>query len=132
MHSRIFVRGLRIPCRIGVSDEERARASELLVDVELEVDVRRAASSDNIEDTIDYRAVREILLEVAASREFRLVESFAVEGARALASVNGVRSVRIKVEKPGVPLGAAGAGVEVEMNSEEYMKSESSPSQSNS
>ncbi|MGC8613853.1 MAG: dihydroneopterin aldolase [Conexivisphaera sp.] len=115
MRSSVFVRNLRIPCRIGVSEEERIRRTELVVDVELGVDVERAAASDSIEDAVDYRRVREVLLDVAASREFRLVESFAVEGARALASIGGVVSLRIRVEKPGVPAGAAGAGVEIEM-----------------
>jgi len=115
MHSRIFVRGLEVPCRIGISEEERAQSRTLLVDVELEVDIEEAAISDDIAMTLDYRRVRDTVMEVAGSHEFRLVESFARNCAIALSNLRGVRSLRIRVEKPYAPRGAAGAGVEVEM-----------------
>lgn len=115
MRSRIFVRGLEVPCRIGVSEEERARPRTLIVDVELEVDMEGAATSDDIAMALDYRRVRDTVMEVAGSREFRLVESFARDCAIALSNLGGVRSLRIRVEKPRAMRGAAGAGVEVEM-----------------
>ncbi|MGC8970458.1 MAG: dihydroneopterin aldolase [Conexivisphaera sp.] len=115
MRSRIFVRGLAVECRIGVSGEERVTPRPLRVDVELEVDVEAAAEADDLRLTVDYRKVRDVVRGVAGSREFRLVESFAREVALALSGLDGVTSVRVRVEKPGVPRGAEGAGVEVEL-----------------
>ncbi len=115
MRSKIFVRGLMVPCRIGVTESERARQTILRVDLELLVDVEDAATSDDLEQSVDYRSARDLVLEVAGSREFKLLESFAYQVSLALRSLKGVEGVRVRVEKPGAPEGAEGAGVELEL-----------------
>lgn len=83
----------------GVSDTERARAQRFTVDVELEADLSRAARSDRLEDTVDYRRVYAIAKEVIEGEPARLVEALAGRIARKTIQVPGVRAATVRVAK---------------------------------
>jgi len=74
---RIVLEGMVFSGKHGVSDAERVRSQRFTVDVELEVDLARAARSDQIEDTIDYRRVRAIAKEVIEGEPAHLIETLA-------------------------------------------------------
>lgn len=101
MSDKILLSGVHLDCRIGVPPEERERPQELIVDVELGMDVRRAGASDRFEDTVDYAAVRDAMARVAGKRPYSLVESLAESMAAAvLREFAPVESVRVLVRKP--------------------------------
>jgi len=83
----------------GVSDAERARSQRFTVDIELEVDIARAARSDDIKDTIDYRRVRAIAKEVIEGESAHLVETLAGRIARKALLMSRVAAVTVKVTK---------------------------------
>jgi 7,8-dihydroneopterin aldolase/epimerase/oxygenase len=83
----------------GVSETERARSQRFIVDVELEADLSRAARSDRIEDTVDYRRVRAIAKEVIEGEAARLIETLAGRIARNVLQVPRVAAVSVKVTK---------------------------------
>ena len=62
MNDKILLSGVHLVCHIGVPDEERAQAQGLILDLEMGVDLRRAGASDRFEDTVDYAAVREVMI----------------------------------------------------------------------
>lgn len=97
----LSIEGLRVRCIIGVTDRERASVQELIVDLGVKVDFEKAAASDSIQDTVDYRALTRRVVEAAERSSFQLVESLAMHLARiALDEFARVEEVRVEVEKP--------------------------------
>lgn len=105
----VFVRDLRIDAVIGVYAWERDIRQTLVFDLEMAVDLERAAASDDIADAVDYGAVSERLREFVGASEYRLVETLAVRCAALLRDEFGVRWLRLTVNKRG----AVGAGTDV-------------------
>lgn len=96
---RIVLEGMVFSGKHGVSDAERVRSQRFTVDVELEVDLARAARSDQIEDTIDYRRVRAIAKEVIEGEPAHLIETLAGRIAGKALQMPRVAAVSVKVTK---------------------------------
>ncbi len=103
----LAVVGIRFQCIIGVTDRERERPQEIVTDLHVKVDFEKAAASDSIRDTVDYRALTRRLIAAGQSTRFRLVEALATHlGHVVLDDFPGVEEVRVEVEKPGALSGA--------------------------
>jgi dihydroneopterin aldolase len=101
---RIELRGLEIRGCHGVLEHERETGQPFLYDVELELPEPRA---DELEETVDYRAVAELVRELSDERRFQLLESLAAAVADGLLERFGkVERVRVRVRKPEVDPGA--------------------------
>ena len=74
---KIYIRDLRIPTIIGIYDWERQVRQTVSLDLEMATDIRKAASSDSIEDTLNYKAVAKRLIAFVGESEFQLVETLA-------------------------------------------------------
>lgn len=96
---RIVLEGMVFSGRHGVSDAERTRPQRFSVDIELESNLARAARSDQLEDTIDYRRLRAIAKEVIEGESAHLIETLAGRIARQALEVPRVESVTVKVTK---------------------------------
>lgn len=110
----IELRGLRVTAVVGVLAEERERAQPLELDLDLHVDLAAAASSDALEDTVDYGAVCDRAVEVVRASAPLLLERLAVEVGRAVLDVDDrVAEVDVVVRKlrPPVPHDLASSGV---------------------
>lgn len=99
----------------GVAATERDLGGRFQVDVELCLDLRPAGASDAIEDTVDYKAVYELVAEIQRSNRFRLLEAFAHAVAEGLLSSFAVDQVTVRVRKASVPLGGLIDHAEVEI-----------------
>jgi dihydroneopterin aldolase len=96
--------GLEVPGVHGVEPEERERPQLFLYDIWLEVS--EAATSDRLEDTVDYREVVDCVQSVSARRQFELLEAMAAAVAEALLGTFPIESARVRVRKPDVKLAA--------------------------
>jgi 7,8-dihydroneopterin aldolase/epimerase/oxygenase len=105
----VFVRDLRIDAVIGVYEWERQIRQTLILDIEMAVDLDRAAASDDIADAVDYKAVSDRLRAFVGASDFQLVETLAVRCAALVREEFGVGWLRLTVNKRG----AAGAGTDV-------------------
>lgn len=118
---RILLAGLRFPGRHGVLPDERADERPFEVDLEVSVDLRRAAETDRVEDTVDYALLREAVLAVGLGPSCALLETLAERMAAALLgafpAVTGVRLRLKKLTPPGMP-DVAYAAVEIERTRE--------------
>lgn len=102
MTDRISVLGLEVRGGIGVYDHEKGVDQRLVIDVELEVDLRAAAKADALAQTVDYDQVAEICREVVSARHHELIETVAETIAeRMLALAETVQGVTVRVDKPG-------------------------------
>ena len=111
---RIFLRGLTAQCIIGFIDWERRVKQTVVVDLEVPVDCRRAAVSDDVEDTVDYKKVAKRVLAYVEASEFKLVETLAHRLALLLIEEFGLEWVRICLNKPGAIRNSRDVGVVIE------------------
>lgn len=110
----IYLRELKIPCTIGVWEWERRIKQTVYIDLEMAFDLKTAAASDRIQDTLDYKAVSKRLKELIGSSEFRLVEALAEKVATIILSEFPVPWVRVRINKKGAVRNAADVGVVIE------------------
>ena len=91
----VFLRGLRIDTVIGIYGWERRTRQTLVFDLEMSADIARAAASDHIDDTLNYKSVAKRLIQFVGDSEFQLVETLAEHCARIIREEYGVRWVRL-------------------------------------
>jgi dihydroneopterin aldolase len=101
--SRISIVDLEVFCRVGVPDAERAQPQRLLLTVEMESDLSKAAKTDSITDTIDYFAVSQMLLKFGEGKSWKLIEKLAADIADAILSEFKPQSVTVEVKKFPIP-----------------------------
>lgn len=110
----VFLRGLRIETVIGIYDWEKEIKQPVVLDIEMSGDIARAAASDKIEDTLDYKAISKRLKQFVSESRFELVETLAERCAAIIREEFGVGWVRLKLDKVGAVSGAQGVGVIIE------------------
>lgn len=112
---RLTLKGMTFHGFTGVYPEERALGQPFEVDVELRLDLRRAAESDNLAATVDYGAVFLVTKRVVEEGRFHLIEALAGAIAAAVKAKTGVPEVVVRVRKPKAPLPGSFETVEVEL-----------------
>ena len=113
----IFIRDLRIDAVIGIYDWERSIRQAIRLDLEMATDIARAAATDSIEDTLNYKAVAKRVIAFVEQSEFQLVEALAEHCARIVLDEFPVDWVRLKLSKPGAVRGSSAVGVVIERSS---------------
>jgi dihydroneopterin aldolase len=111
---RIFLRGLSVDCIIGFIEWERRVRQTVIIDLEMPVDCRRAALSDDVADTLDYKKVAKRVIAFVAASQFNLVESLIQRTALLVLEEFGVEWVRLSINKPGAIRGSRDVGVTIE------------------
>jgi dihydroneopterin aldolase/D-erythro-7,8-dihydroneopterin triphosphate epimerase len=110
---RIYIRDLRVRCIIGIYPEERRALQEIEINVVMYADLRKAAATDNIEDTVDYKSVKKAIAAHVEVSQCLLVERLAQEIADICLAVRGVEGVQVTVDKPGALRFARSVAVEI-------------------
>jgi len=105
----IFLGGLQIETIIGIYDWERETKQTVILDIELAHDIKKAAATDDIEDTLDYGAVSERIRDFVEKSDFFLVERLAEEINAMIRKEFNVPWVKLVLNKKG----AIGAGCDV-------------------
>jgi dihydroneopterin aldolase len=101
---RIELRGLRALGVCGVLPEEQERPQPLEVDVDIEADLTAAGMSDDLDDTVDYGAVCELVERVITTETFFLIERLAERIAELILSDDRVLAVTVAVRKTRPPV----------------------------
>lgn len=111
---RVFIEDLRIQTVIGIFDWEREITQTISIDLQMAYDIRRAAETDDIDDTLDYKAVSKRLIQFVEASEFQLVEALAEHCARIVLDEFPVSWLRLKLSKPGAVRDSSAVGVIIE------------------
>lgn len=114
MSDRIFLRDLRTEAVIGIYDWERKIKQTISLDIELPTDVRRAARTDSIADTLDYKTMTKRVLAYVDASQFQLVETLAEGLAQLILRDFDVDWVRLSINKLGAIRGSRDVGVMIE------------------
>ncbi len=110
----IYLNDLKIETIIGIFDWERRIKQTISLDIAMATDIRRAATTDNIDDTLDYKAVAKRLIEFVSESEFQLVETLAERCTEILLNEFEIPWVRLKLNKTGAIRGARDVGILIE------------------
>ena len=116
----IFLTGLTTECIIGIWDWERKVRQKVVIDLEMGADIRKAAASDHIDDTLDYKRVSKRVLQFVGESQFQLVETMAENIAKLVVTEFAVPWVRVKLNKQGAIRGSRDVGILIERRREDY------------
>lgn len=111
---KIHIRDLLVRCIIGVYDSERENKQDVLINITLYADLRRACQTDNIEDTIDYKVIKKKIVSFVESSAFNLVERLAEKVAEICLENHNVRKVKVMIDKIGALRFARSVAIEIE------------------
>ncbi len=110
----IFLRGLAVECIIGFIEWERRVKQTVVIDLELPVDCARAASTDEVDDTLDYKKLAKRVIAFVEGSQFKLVETLAHRTALLILEEFGIEWVRLTLNKPGAIRSSRDVGVSIE------------------
>jgi dihydroneopterin aldolase len=116
----IFLTGLTTECIIGIWDWERKVKQKVVIDLEMGADIRKAAASDTIDDTLDYKRVSKRLLQFVGDSEFQLVETLTERIAQVIVTEFDVPWVRVRLNKQGAIRGSRDVGILIERRREDF------------
>ncbi len=97
----IKIENLRLRTIIGIYDWEKKNRQDLIINVTVDFDGSKAAKSDNIEDTFDYKAINKKIISFVETNDFNLLERVAAGICDMVFEEPAVRGASVKVEKPG-------------------------------
>ncbi|MGD8559244.1 MAG: dihydroneopterin aldolase [Gammaproteobacteria bacterium] len=110
----IYLNDLEIETIIGIFDWERRVKQKVRLDLHMAADIRKAAATDDIDDTVNYKSVAKRLIEFVEASEFQLVETLAERIAEICINEFAIPWVRVKLNKPGAVRYAGDVGVVIE------------------
>jgi|SRR5579862_3093596 len=110
---RIYLHGLKCECIIGFIDWERQVPQTVLLDLEFPCNCTRAASSDSVADTVDYKQIAKRVLAYVGESRFLLIETLAHRLALLLLKEFALEWIKIDLSKPGAIRHSRDVGVSI-------------------
>lgn len=110
----IFLHDMRVETTIGIWDWERKIRQTVSIDLDMSTDIRKAAASDDVADTLSYKSVAKRVQAFVAESSFQLVETLAEKIAALVMEEFAVAWIRVRVNKPGAIRTAKDVGVLIE------------------
>ena len=110
----VFLRGLAVETTIGFFEWERHVKQTVVLDLEIPVDCARAAATDTVDQTVDYKSIAKRCIDFIGKAEFHLVETLAHQLATTLLAEFDIGWIRLSINKPGAIRGSRDVGVSIE------------------
>jgi dihydroneopterin aldolase len=111
---KIFLSELKVDTIIGIWEWERRIRQTVVIDLEMSADIAKAAATDEVADTLNYKSVAKRIQELVAESSFQLVETMAERIAAIIRDEFDVAWVKVRVNKPGAIRGSKAVGVIIE------------------
>ena len=111
---KVFLRELGVECIIGFLDWERLVKQTVYLDIEVPIDCRRAALSDEVTATLDYKRLSKVVTGFIAASEFKLVETLADRTALLILREFDIPWVKLTINKRGAIRASRDVGVTIE------------------
>ncbi len=113
----VFIRELEIETIIGIYDWERKIKQKISINVDMATDIKKAANSDHIDDTLSYKTVAKRLIAFVEDSRYELVEALAENICDIILNEFKVPWVRLELHKLGAVSGSKSVGVIIERGS---------------
>jgi FolB domain-containing protein len=110
---KLHIRDLMLRCIIGLNDWEREKKQDVLINIVLYADLSIACQSDRIEDTVDYKAIKQKVVDMVESSSYMLVERLAQKIADICLENPRIQRVKVTIDKTGALRFARSVGVEI-------------------
>lgn len=110
----IFLENLEVECIIGIFDWEREQRQTVRIDLEMYTDIRKAASTDSIEDALNYKSVAKAIIKMVENSQYNLVETMAEEIAKICTEQFQIPRIKLRVSKPGAIRGSKDVGIMIQ------------------
>jgi len=110
---RIHIRDLHLRCVVGVNSDERREKQDVVINITLHADLKTPGKSDQIADTVDYKAIKKKIIGVVENSSCFLVEHLAELIANVCLAHHRVRRVNVIVDKPGALRFARSVAIEI-------------------
>lgn len=110
----IFLRDLEIDATIGIFEWEKRIKQKVRIDLEMATDIAKAAASDSIEDTLDYKAISKRIIQFVEDSSYELIETLIEKIAEILLNEFNIPWVRVTLSKPGAVRGSRDVGIVIE------------------
>jgi len=110
----VYIRELEVETVIGIYDWEREIRQRINLDLEMGTDIRQAANTEDVDNTLNYKSVSDRLIEFIEQSEFLLIETMAEQVAEIVLNEFSVKWLRLRLGKPGAVPQAADVGVIIE------------------
>lgn len=110
----IFLHDFEVDAVIGIWEWERKIRQRVVINLEMAADIRKAAASDSVDDTLNYKEVAKRVQQFVGDSDFQLVETLAERVAGIVTDEFGVPWVRVSIAKPGAIRGARNVGILIE------------------
>ena len=107
----VFIKGLTLYTLIGVYEFERHEKQRIIVDLEMQCDLRKACDTDNVDDTVDYGKIAERLADVAEHASYQLLEALGDDMAGVVLNNFAVNSLKLTINKPDILDSADSVGI---------------------
>jgi len=111
---KIFLHELKVETIIGIWEWERKIRQTVVIDLEMSADIAKAAATDDVADTLNYKSVAKRIQGFVADSSFQLVETLAEKIAGIIREEFDVAWVKVTVHKPGAIRGSRDVGIEIE------------------
>ncbi len=110
----IFLRDLEINATIGIFEWEKRIKQKVRIDLEMGTDIAKAAATDSIEDTLDYKAISKRITQFVEDSSYELIETLIEKIAEILLNEFNIPWVRVTLSKPGAVRGSRDVGIIIE------------------
>lgn len=111
---RIIIRNLKLETLVGIYPKEKKTRQNIILNIIIFCELRKAGKSDRLEDTVDYKALKNMIVDFVEKGKFNLIEAVAEGVAKICLSNPCVSGVRISIDKPGALTRAESVAVEIE------------------
>jgi len=111
---KIFLNELKVETVIGIWEWERKIRQTVVIDLEMSADITKAAATDSVEDTLNYKLVAKRIQQFVEDSSYQLVETLAEKIAAIVRDEFDVQWVKVRVNKPGAIRGSRDVGVLIE------------------
>lgn len=102
MTNYIFLHGINLKTKIGVSAAERSTPQILIIDIDIELEKTTKFETDNINDTIDYSKIEVLIKEIGSLHQFKLLESLGEEIINNINKQFNVKKILLKINKKNI------------------------------
>lgn len=109
----IHINDLLARCILGVTDEERREKQDVVINLAITADLSAGAATDDLSQTLDYRALKKRVFSYVENSRFQLLETLVAHVADLCLEVPLVESVRVRIEKPSALRYARSVAIEL-------------------
>ena len=110
---KIFINDLQVETVIGIFNWEREIKQTISINLEMEFDISKAAQSDDINDSLDYKKVSKRIISLCEKADSYLVENLIEKIAQVVLKEFPVSKVTVSLEKPGALRGSKSVGIKI-------------------